>query len=115
VRNLPPLAALPPIAPAKETVGALLAILEAERSAIRQLDGAAVGRAAAAKEELVKKLSAHGPEDLAQIASDLPLLRAELRRNGILLAHARSCLNQVIEMTAPRLGGARPGSLRARV
>lgn len=100
---------------AKETVAALLAVLAEERAAIRQLDGAAVGRAAAAKETLMQALSAVGPEDLTTVAGDLPLLRAELRRNGILLAHARSCINQVIEMTAPRLGGARPGNLRARV
>lgn len=100
---------------AKETVSALLVILEEERTAIRKLDGASVGRAAAAKEALVAKLGAAGPEDLTAVAGDLALLRAELRRNGILLAHARSCINQVIEMTAPRLGGARPGSLRARV
>ena len=100
---------------AKESIHALLAVLEQERAAIRTLDGAAVGRAASAKEELVKQLTACTAEDLASAATDLPLLRAELRRNGVLLAHARSCINEVIELSAPRLGGARRGQLRARL
>ena len=99
---------------AKETVRTLLAILEEERAAIRTLDGAAVDRAAAAKERLVGTLTSSDTEDLTSIASDLPLLRAELRRNGILLAHARSCLNEVVTMATPRIGGRR-GALRARV
>jgi hypothetical protein len=102
------------VSTAKETVQSLLAILEEERAAIRKLDGAAVDRAAAAKEKLVGTLTSIPTSDLATIAGDLPLLRAELRRNGILLAHARSCLNEVITMTAPG-GGARRGALRARV
>jgi hypothetical protein len=103
------------VSTAQETLGALLTVLEEERAAIRSLDGAAVERTAAAKEELVTKLAANGPEMLAEVAGDLPLIRAELRRNGMLLAHARSCINQVIDMTAPRLDGARRGALRARV
>lgn len=100
---------------AKKSVETLLAVLEEERAAIRTVDGAAVGRAATAKEQLVKELATCTPEDLASVATELPLLRAELRRNGILLAHARSCINEVIELTAPRLGGTRRGQLRARV
>lgn len=100
---------------AKETVQALLAILEEERVAIRKLDGASVDRAAAAKEKLVGALTSTPAADLSTVAGDLPLLRAELRRNGILLAHARSCLNEVITMTAPGAAGGRRGALRARV
>lgn len=99
---------------AKETVVGLLAILAEERTAIRKLDGAAVDRAAAAKEQLVGALTSYTTEELSTVAADLPLLRAELRRNGILLAHARSCLNEVVAMTTPRIGGRR-SALRARV
>ena len=52
---------------AKETVQALLAILEQERVAIRTLDGASVDRAAAAKEKLVGALTSSPTADLATI------------------------------------------------
>lgn len=100
---------------ATETITALLEVLLAERSAIRRLDGAGVGHAAEAKEALVGKLAAHTAEEIAVVAGELSHLRLELRRNGILLAHARSCIDEVIRMTQPGLPSARRGLLRVRV
>ncbi len=100
---------------ARETVDALLAVLAEERAAIRRVDTSAVALSAAAKERLAKELGAISLTELATVSNDLPLLRAELRRNGVLLAHARSCVAELLEIAAPRQGGARRGSLRARV
>lgn len=98
---------------ARETVDALLAVLADERVAIRRVDAAGVMDATRKKEELAKVLGAMSLADLAAVSSELPALRAELRRNGVLLAHARSCVSQVLEFVSPR--GARSGVLRARV
>ena len=100
---------------ARETVDALLALLVEERAAIRRVDTRAVAEAARAKETLAKALGAFPMADLTTVSSDLPLLRAELRRNGVLLAHARSCVADLLDIAAPKEGGARRGMLRARV
>ena len=100
---------------ARETVDALLALLAEERAAIRRVDTRAVALAAQTKERLAKELGAISLSELATVSGDLPLLRAELRRNGVLLAHARSCVAELFEIAAPKQGGARRGSLRARV
>ncbi len=100
---------------ARETVDALLDVLAEERAAIRRVDATAVADAARQKERLAKVLGTLSLAELGTVSGDFPTLRAELRRNGILLAHARSCINEVLEIVAPRLGGARRGTLRARV
>lgn len=100
---------------ARETVDELLAVLVEERAAIRKVDTSAVADAASRKELLAKALGAMSLDDIATVSVDLPRLRAELRRNGILLAHARSCIAEILDIKAPRAGGARRGTLRARV
>lgn len=100
---------------ARETVDALLALLAEERTAIRRVDTDAVALAAKTKERLAKELGATSLAELATVSADLPLLRAELRRNGVLLAHARSCVAELFEIATPKQAGARRGSLRARV
>jgi hypothetical protein len=94
----------------------LLALLDEERGAIRKLDGKTVARAAAAKEALVETLGSCPPDELRELEPELPRLRAELRRNGVLLAHARSCLTEAVELRTARGSDGRPrGLLRARV
>ena len=100
---------------ARDTVDALLCVLTEERAAIRRVDTANVALAAQTKERLAKELGALSLEELVTVSDDLPLLRAELRRNGVLLAHARSCVAEMLEIAAPKQGGARRGMLRARV
>jgi hypothetical protein len=99
---------------ATDTVASLLAVLDEERAAIRRLDATAVGAAARTKESLAQTLTALSPADLAPIAGDMARLRAELRRNGVLLAHARACLKEVTEISAARRGK-NAGTLRARL
>jgi hypothetical protein len=103
------------VSTARETVDALLAVLSEERAAIRRVDTAKVALAAQTKERLAKELGALSLDELVTVSTDLPLLRAELRRNGVLLAHARSCVAELLEIAAPKQGGARRGMLRARV
>gem|GEM_PF-3165058 len=100
---------------AREVVDALLAVLEAERAAIRSLDTAGVQRAAEDKQALANRLAAMTPAELTPVAQDLAVLRAELRRNGVLLAHARSCVDQAMDTLSPKQGGVRRGTLRARL
>lgn len=97
-----------------ETVTTLLGILAEERDAIRRLDATAVTAASRKKESLAQVLTSMSTADLAPIAGDIMLLRAELRRNGVLLAHARACLKEVSEIAAARSGKPR-GALRARL
>ncbi len=100
---------------ARETVDALLALLVEERAAIRRVDTTAVALAARTKEQLAKTLGAISSAELVTVSADFPQLRAELRRNGVLLAHARSCVAELFDIAAPKAGGARRGALRARV
>lgn len=97
-----------------ETVSTLLGILVEERDAIRRLDATAVTAASRRKEALAQELTSLTTADLAPIAGDILLLRAELRRNGVLLAHARACLKEVSEIAAARSGKPR-SALRARL
>lgn len=100
---------------ARDTVDALLTVLVTERAAIRRVDAAAVAEAARAKEVLAAALGAMSLRDLATVSSDFPRLRAELRRNGVLLAHARSCICELLDIAAPGSDGAKRGTLRARL
>jgi len=97
----------------RELVDALSKVLESERAAIRKLDTEGVRAAATQKETLAKALGELTPADLATVAGSLPSLRAELRRNGVLLAHARKCVDDVLDLARPREGNVRRGSLRA--
>lgn len=100
---------------AEVAIAELLAVLDEERTAIRRLDAEAVTKAAQAKDALATKLSAMSFDELKPAASAFVTLRAELRRNGILLAHARSCLTEAVEAMTPRDGRAPRTRLRARV
>lgn len=95
-----------------EAIDALFLVLEEERAAIRRVDARAVEQAAQRKETIAAQLAEHTPADLAGHVTSLTQLRSELRRNGILLAHARSCLQQAVDLLHPRRGDARSGTLR---
>ena len=97
----------------KQAIDALFVVLEEERAAIRKVDGAAVAKAAATKADLAAKLETATIPELTPHAQSLGQLRAELRRNGILLAHARAALVQAVDLLHPKEGGARRGTLRA--
>ncbi len=73
----------------------ILAALAAEREAIKKLDGAGVEKAAIAKERFA---AACASIDVEANRGDLAIVAAELRRNGVLLAHARSCLREVTNL-----------------
>jgi len=98
-----------------EVLDALMSTLAEERAAIRRFDTAAVERTASEKQRLADEISAMSTADLAPFSRKLLLLRAELRRNGVLLAHARTCVEEVLDVVRPRQGGARRGALRARL
>lgn len=82
----------------RAVIDALLEILAVEREAIRILDGAGVERTAASKVALATRLCALAPAELEEEGPRLAVLRAELRRNGMLLAHARSLLKEAIAL-----------------
>jgi flagellar biosynthesis/type III secretory pathway chaperone len=71
-------------------------VLDEERAAIRALDGERVNALADAKSALVQSLQ-HEPLDRRpELAPRLRALAAGLRRNAVLLAHARDCLQDVL-------------------
>lgn len=74
----------------------LRALLSEERLAIRKLDSAAVAAAAERKQQLLEVLTACAVDDRATVLSELGALVPELRRNGVLLAHARDFLRDAI-------------------
>jgi hypothetical protein len=71
-------------------------LLEQERAAIRALDGASLEESGREKAALVEALKALSPAELARGADSLKRLSGSLRRNAILLAHARDALRDVL-------------------
>lgn len=101
---------------AREVASSLLAVLDEEREAIRRLDGPAVSATALRKAALAAALATLPPSDLEPARADLAKLRAELRRNGTLLAHARSCLRDIVEIATGNVGASKvTNHLRARL
>lgn len=101
---------------ARDVVTSLLTVLEEERASIRLLDGSGVAEAAGKKAALAAELSAIPPEELDAARDLVAPLRAALRRNGTLLAHARTCLREVSDLAAQARGVPRTGpQLRARL
>jgi len=82
---------------AREFLERLDLLLGEERLAIQRLDGAAVARIANEKEEILEGLKERSQEILAEnLSSQVNDTLAGLRRNGILLAHARACLRDMV-------------------
>lgn len=91
----------------------LFALLASERVALRTFDGQAVADFATAKTALAARLAAVPPSELEAVRPRLDALRLELRRNGVLLAHGRACLRDMLAAArAAAKGGAQ---LRALV
>jgi hypothetical protein len=74
------------------------AVLENERSAIRRLDGSGVDAAAAEKASLVDRLMALTPELRKALTPRLASFVEQLRRNGVLLVHARGILRDILRL-----------------
>jgi len=74
--------------------------IDDERAAIRRLDRAQVEACAAAKMELVAKLVALDARRQVALSPRLKPLLGRLRQNGVLLAHARSILSDVLRAKA---------------
>jgi hypothetical protein len=77
----------------------LRALLEEERIAIRTMDSAAVAASAERKVRLLEVLSACAANEQQTVVTELGALLPELKRNGVLLAHARDCLRDAIAAT----------------
>jgi hypothetical protein len=83
---------------AADVIDDLLAVLVEERRAVRALDGGTVARLATRKRALAGELAALETATLIEHRAKLDALRGELRRNGVLLAHARACVREGIEL-----------------
>ena len=84
------------------------AVLVEERDALRRLDVKGVTAASLRKEELLASVT-NVPEDERQdLVAVLAELKVELRRNLVLLAHARDCLRDAIALCTQTKQAARP-------
>jgi hypothetical protein len=83
---------------AEDFLAQMKATLADERTALRKLDVKAV-TAAGYKKELLLQAVRHAPEsERKALAAALMELRGELRRNLVLLAHARDYLRDAIAL-----------------
>lgn len=83
-------------------------ILADERDAIRRLDVKGVMEAGARKERLLESVRDVHDKDKRQLSSALVEVRGELRRNLVLLAHARDYLRDAINLCTQTKKAARP-------
>jgi hypothetical protein len=83
----------------------LSVVLAEEREALRRVDAARVLSAASEKERLVQAMVEASPSEAD--APRLQQVRDELRRNGVLLAHARDCLRDAIRAAGGEAAAAR--------
>jgi flagellar biosynthesis/type III secretory pathway chaperone len=81
-------------------------LLDEERVALRVLDGQRVSAIADEKTELIEQLQQTDVTERADLTPRLRDLSASLRRNAVLLAHARDCLRDVLSV----IHGAPPGA-----
>lgn len=84
------------------------AVLVDERNALRRLDAKAVTEAGSRKEELLKAMMNTPEEDRKNLVIALEDLKVELRRNLVLLAHARDYLRDAITLCTQNKQAARP-------
>lgn len=78
-------------------------LLEEERAAIRALDTSQLDRTAEEKAKLADALRSANRDDLKREAASVKRLSMSLRRNAILLVHARDSLRDVLEAARPRM------------
>jgi hypothetical protein len=84
----------------------LRAVLANERIAIRKLDSKTVIEAALAKTALLAEVTKATGEERQALLGALALVRDELKRNLLLLAHARDCVREALAAATPRTSGA---------
>jgi hypothetical protein len=80
----------------ERTLQHLFTVLADERSALRAMDAARVELAANEKERLFGELLASGALHRKELRDAVARLVDELRRNAILLAHARDCTRDAL-------------------
>lgn len=93
---------------AQEFLVEMKAVLADERDALRRLDAKAVMSAGARKEEIFKKLVDASESEKKGLAPALLEVKVELRRNLVLLAHARDYLRDAITLCTQNKQAARP-------
>lgn len=94
----------------------LRVLLAEERDAIRCLDAATVAAAASEKEALLVDLRSDSLAERPVLIDELRSLIVELRRNGVLLAHARDCVRDAITaLQGDRTEGQTLGQVRPTV
>jgi len=88
-----------------ELARAMRAALADEREAIRRLDTDALAKATATKESLLLVVQEAPAPERPAFAQALAELKGDLRRNLVLLAHARDYLRDAIDILGakPRL------------
>ena len=96
----------------QELLDRMRAALEDERAAIRRFDAEAVTRATAVKEDILEKLLAAPASERDVLTAGLRELKGDLRRNLVLLAHARDYLRDAIELC---VGGASRSRIEAKL
>src|SRR5579859_6163281 len=89
--------------PIHQILDRLDAVLSNERVAIRRLDGAGVEAAAAEKAALVNQLVTQPSERRAAAAGRIADLARQLRRNGVLLVHARGIMRDVLRLRGAQM------------
>jgi hypothetical protein len=89
---------------ADELLVTMRAALQAEREAIRRFDARAVTEATRTKEDIIQKMMASPPADRVKLIAALGELKVDLRRNLLLLAHARDYLRDAIELCSKPAG-----------
>ena len=83
-------------------------ILADERNALRKLDVKAVTEAGIRKEVLLKAVMTAPEAERKNLAAALMEIKSELRRNLVLLAHARDYLRDAITLCTQNKQQARP-------
>jgi hypothetical protein len=103
----------------EQSLDRLLALLAEERAAIRGLDGPRVNALVDEKVSLIQRLQGCALATRSDLAPRLRELAAGLRRNAVLLAHARDCLRDVLSLnqgeTHPSPLGRAPVASSARL
>ena len=80
----------------------LRAVLAGERDAIRHLDSAAIVVASQRKEALLAIVASTGEVERTPMLQALAQVREELKRNLLLLAHAREFVRDAVTRARPQ-------------
>ena len=87
-----------------ELLRELRAVLEAERGAIRRLDHDGIVAATRSKEALVTIVAGAAEPERTPLLRALAEVRGDLKRNLVLLAHARDFVRDAVDRTRVRTG-----------